>query len=342
MKTKQWMKMLPALLLLTACQGKEDRAERPQPVRVKVAAAVREAAPAGPGYPGTVEEENGTPLSFATSGTVKSVHVGLGQEVRRGQLVATLDPTSLRESHNLAQATLRQAEDAWQRMKVLHDKGSLPEIKWVEAQSRLEQARAAERIAAKQLADCKLYAPFSGRIAEKNVEVGQNVAPGIPVASLVTADVLKVRVAVPEAEMGRIAVGQQARVTVQALGGRTFAARVVEKGVVAHSLSRSYDVKLRVEGRPEGLLPGMVADVALLASTPAEGAACVLPAGVVQLDEQNRTFVWVVKGGKARRRAVTCGRYVAEGVEVRSGLSAADSVIVEGQQKVCEGTEVSL
>lgn len=66
----------------------------------------------------------------------------------------------------------------------------------------------------------------------------------------------------------------------------------------------------------------------------------VVPAGIVQIDERNKTFVWVVSDGKAARRDINCGEYVGEGVTVTSGLKAGERVIVEGSQKVCNGTKV--
>ena len=91
---------------------------------------------------------------------------------RNGGGSGRLDATSVRSSYDAAKAALVQAEDAYRRMEELHAKGSLPEIKWVEVQSKLQQARSMEEMARKNLKDCKLYAPFSGVIADKSVEVG--------------------------------------------------------------------------------------------------------------------------------------------------------------------------
>lgn len=339
-------KMMFALLfppLLMGCHGKDGQQESVLPVPVKIM-KVDAGQSLEETYSGTIEEENGTPLSFPIAGTVQGLHIHLGQQVRKGQLVATLDPASLQSSYNAAHAGMLQAEDAYRRLKELHEKGSLPDIKWIEVKSRLEQARSVEQIAWKNLEDSKLYAPFSGVIAEKNVEVGQHVMPGMPVAKLVTAAALKVKIAVPEAEMSSVFIGQKAKCSVPALGAGTFAADVVEKGITAHPFSRSYDVKLKVTGAAEGLLPGMVADVVLLSGDKGgeQEASCVIPASVVQIDEGNHTFVWVVEGGKAHKRVIGCGAYTAEGVAVCEGLSAGDSIIIAGQQKVCEGTEVVL
>lgn len=323
---------------LSACRGDGKPSQEVMPVKVKTMQVTLVPASGSHRFSGTVEEANGTPLSFSVMGTIRSMNVRLGDRVAKGQLVGTLDDTSARSSYVGAQATLAQAEDAYRRMKELHDKGSLPEIKWVEVQSKLEQARSMEQIARKALDDCRLTAPFGGVIASKTGEVGQNVVPGMEVAQLVTTAGQQVCIAVPEAEIGNIVNGQKAAVSVPALGGKQYAAIVTERGVTAHALSRSYEVKLRVEDADAGLLPGMVTEVSLL--SPDEATAIVLPVRIVQLDEKNRQFVWTDNSGKAEKRFITCGGFVGDGVVVTQGLKAGDLVIVEGQQKVCNGTSI--
>lgn len=331
---------LLSVVMLAGCQGEKNLATEEHTVKVKVMQVSSAPGETGGYFSGTIEEENGTSLSFAVTGTVKTVHFHLGQHVAKGQLLATLDPTSIQSSHNAAKASLEQAEDAYRRMKVLHDKGSLPEIQWVEVQSKLRQARSIEEIASKNLKDCNLYAPFGGVIAEKSVETGQNIIPGMGVARLVTADMLKVKIAVPETEIAAITSGQKAEITVPALGEQRFTGTVVEKGAVANSLSRSYEVKLRIANASAELMPGMVTEVRMKQKEAIEQP--VIPANIVQLDEHNRTFVWTVVHGKAYKTPISCGEYRATGVTVLSGLERDDCFIVEGQNKVCNGTLVEV
>ena len=289
--------VLLLLFGLTSCQNNGDKQTTMSPVKVKVLRVSSSEIDGTERFSGTVEEANSTSLSFSIMGTVKTVHVGLGDRVAKGQLIATVDPLSMQSSYDAAKASLEQAEDAYRRMKELYDKGSLPEIKWVEVQSKLQQAKSMEEVARKNLDDCKLYAPFSGIISEKMAEVGQNIMPGLPVVKLVTANQLKVKIAVPETE-------------------------------------------IRVDDADKELMPGMVVEAVL--SGTGMGTLHVIPAHIVQLDEQNRSFVWVNAGGKASKRIIQCGGFTSEGVIVLSGLEESEEIIVEGQQKVCENTSVVL
>ena len=339
MRNLELFTILLSAAALASCGGKADGGNAaPQAVKVETTVVTATTGEASGRYSGTVEEENGTLLSFAVAGTIDRMLVNEGDRVSKGQLIATLDPEQLRSNHDAAKAALAQAEDAYRRMEELHGKGSLPEIKRVEAQTALDRARAAEQVARKQLADCRLYAPFAGVISRKVAERGQNVAAGTTVAKLVSVGTLKVKIAVPENEVAQIAVGQKATVTVNALGGASIRGTVGEKGIVADPLSRSYDVKISVPNEGRRLMPGMVAEVAIDGTRHQE--ACIIPAHVVQIDEKNNEFVWLAVGGKATKRVITCGEFTASGVVVTSGLAAGDRIITKGQQKVSEGTKV--
>lgn len=328
-----------ASLALAGCQVKEEKTGGPSPVRVKVMKVALSEQKTSGRFSGTVEEAAGTPLSFSVMGTVNAVSFRLGDRVEKGQLLASLDATSVRSSYDAAKAALVQAEDAYRRMKELHGKGSLPEIKWVEVQSKLQQARSMEEMARKNLKDCKLYAPFSGVIADKSVEVGQNVIPGMAVGKLLGVSRLKVKISMPESEIASVSLHQKAEIVVPALGSRRFSGMVSEKGIMADPFSRSYEVKIDVADAGGDLMPGMVAEVRLAGAD--GGTAVIVPARIVQLDEKNRSFVWIDNNGVAEKRVISCGDFAGDGVVITSGLKVEDRIIVEGQQKVCNGTKIT-
>lgn len=339
MRKKDCLLVSVLVLGLCGCSKATDVPDKAEPVKVKVlkmgAASHQETLR----FSGTVVEENGGSLSFPFMAQIDRIYVGVGSRVKKGQLIASANATSMKSAYQAAQASLRQAQDAWNRMKELHDRGSLADIKWVEVQSKLQQAKSMEEMARKNLNDCRLYAPYSGVIADKMAEVGQNVAPGSPVVRLVTGDDLAVKVSVPETEISEVYEGQSAQVCISALGDKYLQGKVSEKGVLANPMSRSYEVKVRISDAGHAVLPGMVAEVSL--SKKDADRTFIIPAQILQIDEQNQTFVWVNRQGKASRRLIRCGEFTADGVTVVDGLKDGDEIIVEGQQKVCENTPLS-
>ena len=323
-------------LMMTGC--KQFKAPERQPIKVNIMKVKPAKINGEQDFSGTVEALSSSTLSFPVAGTVQQIRVSAGQRVTKGELIAVLDEATLRSTYEAASALLDQAEDAYQRMKQLYDAGSLPEIQWVEVQSKLKQAQSAETISKKKLADSKLYAPFSGVISEKNVEMGHNVMPGQPVVRLVTINQVKICVSVPENEISHINTGQSVNISVLALNGKTFSGKIIEKGVVAHPLSRSYDVKALIDNHSEELMPGMICTMGI--SNEEDCSAIILPVSIMQTDEHNRTFVWVNDNGKAQKKIVQTGMLTRNGIVILSGISTGDEVIIEGQQKVSEGMDI--
>lgn len=346
MKSKAMIGLLTFLVVCSCGKKKEDAV---QPVKVKTETVGTGGAAGGESYTGTVEEMNGVALSFTVGGTLRQLLVDEGQMVSKGQLIAVTDGQDQRNNLEVSRANVQsaraaynQALDSYKRMKMIHDRGSLSDIKWVEAQSTLERAKSAleaaqaqSRIAGKGVGDTRLYAPFSGYISHKNVEAGQTVAPGLPIVSLVRIDNVKVKVSVPESEISNIPDGATVSIHVDALGNRLFSGKITEKNVSGNALSHTYDVKAVVANAGHKLLPGMIAEVSVPRSASTGSAGTVtLPAGIIQLTSDNRTFVWTVVGGKARKTFVTTGDNIGDRVAVTGGLRPGDKVIVEGQQKV--------
>ena len=328
-----------ALMALCSCGEKKQTAEE-QTVRVKVQQIQAEAVNGEQGFSGTIEEQSGASLSFATAGTIKRIYVNSGQTVGAGQLIAELDPTTMQNAYTIAKTALEQAQDTYNRMKELHDDGSLPEMQWIAIENQLKSATASEAMAKKSLADTKLYAPFGGYIATKDAEVGQNAGPGVPVVKLVSIGSVKVKISVPEDDIQRIKKGSSMKIIVPALGNREFSGSVTERGVSADPRSRTYEVKATINNHDGQLLPGMICQAF---TNYMQGTTGVfVPANLVQLDSDNNTFVWVVNGGKAVKRQIFISNETAQGAQVSGGLSDGDQIIVAGQQKVSNGMSVEI
>lgn len=328
------------LLVLFACSCQKKEPGKRMPIKVKTT-CLSDNSTSNLSYSGVVEAEKGVSLSFQIPGTIENIPVNVGQRVSAGQLVASINPTAMRNAHDIAKATLSQTQDAYRRMRTLYERGSLPEIQWIEIQSKLSQAEAAERIAAKNFHDCRLTSPFPGVVIAKDMECGQSALPGIPVVKIAQIGRVKVVVSVPEAELNAIVNGATAEIKIPALGDGSFTGVVVEKGITANPVSHTYEVKMVVDNHRGQLMPGMVAKVKMASVNPAAHPK-IIPGRAVCIDEHNRNYVWIAKNGKAHRQYVECGSPTDYGVEIISGLTLSDTIIVEGQHKVSEGMEIEI
>ncbi|MCM1076727.1 MAG: efflux RND transporter periplasmic adaptor subunit [Bacteroides sp.] len=345
-KIRQFIPVVASILMLSSC-GKSNpdiHGGNMDPVRVKVMAVTGTSPNAvTDSYSGTVEAGTSTTVSFSVGGTINAINVREGQRVAKGQLIASVDGASLKNAYNIAEATLREAQDAYNRMKKLHDANALPDMQWVSVQEKLKQAEAAAEIAKKGMNDANIYAPISGVVAHKLTDVGQTVAPGLPVVEMMDVSSLKVKISVPEADLVNLKTGAGATITV---GDRSYSGKLTEKAVAANSLSRTYDVKFLITDPDDTLLPGMICNVSVEGASPSDGtegtatAEVVLPPQTIVLDWDNSSYVWIKKNGLAQRKKVTVGGLDSRGVIVTGGLSPTDSIIVEGQQKLSTGLKV--
>lgn len=343
MKSFSSFVVIMALICLTSC-SQQKKADSKAPVSVDVYSVDDMSGSESKDYVGTVEEKTGSTLSFEVAGNITSLRVDEGDHVSRGQVIATINPISLKEAHRATLVTLKQAQDAYNRFLPLHKSGTISDMRWVDIESKLEQAQAAESIARQQLSHSTLTAPFSGVIASKEADMGSYVLPGQPIVKLADVAQVNVKISVPEAEISHIHVGDGITATVAALGGARFDGVITEKGIDANPVSHTYDVKALIANSHGKLLPGMVCNAKVHANAKSQQgipAHVIVPAGCIELDVDNSRFVWTVVNGKAHQQHIQVGDFEGDGVIVLSGLKSGDMVIVGGQQKVSEGMKVS-
>lgn len=331
--------MLLTALLLGSCTEKQEQKEKaPTRVTTEVVSAV--SGLGGQTYVGIVEEREATAVSFTGMGVVKRVLVSEGQAVGRGQLIAEMDDTQARNALSAAEAQMTQADDALKRYGMLHDNGSLPEVKWVEIQSKVAQAKAQLEMSRKNLADCRLKAPVSGIVGKKFLGAGETAMPSQSVVSILDISSVKVKVAIPEVEIGGIGTHSPTEIKVDAIGG-TFTGGTIEKGVVADALTHTYDIRINVANGNRRLLPGMVATVKFTEELSQNVGRLSLPVTAVQKKVDGSLFVWTVDdNNQAHRTSVTIGQTLGNRLTITSGLESGQRVVTEGYLKLSEGTQV--
>jgi RND family efflux transporter MFP subunit len=225
----------------------------------------------------------------------------------------------------------------------VHDQGSLPEIKWVEMQTNLEQARSSLELSKTNLDKCRLISPVDGIVGRRNIEPGQSsVSLTSAPIELVKIESVLVKISVPENEINKFSTGQKATITVSALGERTFEGEVKNISPVAELMSRTYTVKISVTNPGRELKPGMVCDVHLGFETSA--GILVVPFKAVSKDTEGNNYVFLVSSDSksVKKQLITVGRYHNSGLEVTGGLSEGQTIVCEGIEKLSDNSLISL
>lgn len=326
---------LISLLPLTSCRQAKQAKSVAEPPVVRVLSVENSLGNASSAsYVGTVRSCRSVTVCTNNSGTLQSFSLRSSDRVSAGQQICFVESLTIRSVYEAAQSSLRQAQDGYERLSKAGS--SVPEVKMVEVESKLAQARASFAAAESSLAKCKVTAPFSGIVDEVYVTEGCELAPSAPVLRLVDTGSLEIAFQVPEKELVSLREGRAATVEVPALGC-SFKAKLKSKGVVASALSHSYECLLVPDRAVDGLLPGMVCKIAMAGEST---EAMVIPASAVLTDEGGR-YVWTVNDdNRVVKTYIRVNGYSGKGVVVESGLNEGLRVIVDGSRKVSSGMKV--
>lgn len=330
--------------VLTGCSSKKQEGPKTdQGTRVKTTAVRSVQDDSNLRYSGTVEASQVIPLSFKTVGTVDKIYVEVGDAVRKGQLLASLDDSDLQNIYSTMLAKYNQAEDAYNRLRQVYEEGSLPEIKWEEMKSNYEQAKSALDLAKNNLDKCKMLSPVDGIVGRRNIEPGQSsISLAQAPIELVKIETVLVKISVPENEINKISNGQKAGITVAALDGKFYEGTITNISPVAEMMSRTYTARIKVNNTGHDLKPGMVCDVSVNMS--AGGSMLIVPLKSVSKDSDGNTYVFVVASDykTVKKQIITVGRYYDSGIEVTGGLAEGQVIVYAGSEKLSDNSKIIL
>ena len=334
-------------LWFTGCANSTKLKSTPDTLAVQVINLADEASAVNDRivYDGTLEAEKTIDLSFQVSGTILSLPVKSGDYVKKGQLVGSVDETTYRNQYNGQLAQAKLAKENYTRVNEVFKKGSIAEIKMLEAKSNYEQANSAARATYQNIVHTHLYAPVSGYIGNKSAEAGAVASPGQPVLQLLDTRSVKVMVAVPESEINQYKAGTPATITIEALGAQSLQGKVTEVGVLALNGSANYNIKIALPNNNLMLRPGMLCKVsfgvAAGRNAKTDGKEIIIPVQAVQVDEKGTNFLFIMNAQhKAVRKNVITGQLYSKGITIKSGLSGNEQVITSGYQKLADQTPV--
>ena len=305
---------------------------------------------------GTTEAIQDATLSAQSSGTVQNL-VALGSSVKRGQVLARLDPGLInaqvrqaKASLEAARASMALAQESFQRQKPLFDQKIISALEFRRIQSDLAaataqvaQAEGALAQALKTRANTRVTAPFDGIVEMRMVKEGEQVIVGAPVLRLTNSRVMKVKAGVPERYAADIKSGREASVTFNAYGIGTRTGKLTFVGSVIDPQSRTFDVELQLTNKDRALKPEMVARV--LVTKTVVGDALVIPLTAVIRDERGTSVYVVVRNDGvpvANERRIEVGVASKGEVVVTSGLDNGDEVVVLGQTELTRGDVVQV
>jgi RND family efflux transporter MFP subunit len=286
-------------------------------------------------------------------GPVVAIHVTSGARVARGQSLIEIQPEASEGqlaqaagALSQAQAGLALAERNYRRFEVLHGEGAasdleldMAKMEFERARGAVEQAQGAVRAATSVANESVVRAPFSGRVVNTLVEIGDLATPGRPLVRVESVAGQQLWLTIREADIGRIEVGQTLSVNIDAfpdLG--TIEGSVAEIVPTADSATHTFVVKVVLPGVA---VPSGVAGRAQITGDRTD--RLVVPATAIHRRGGLELVVVRAQDGSARTRAVTTGRSVDDKrVEVLSGLTEGELVVTDLAGPVADGTPLEV
>ena len=346
------------IMTLTSC-GKQNETEQLEPVVRPVAVMTVEAPSEGRvrSFSGMAKSAVETPLSFRVSGKIIQLNAKRGMKVKAGDLIAKLDPSDyrlqvqqLRAELARVEASLKQAHSEYKRVRKLYEVSNATKSDLDAAMAAYDSAKALKtaavnnlELAQRQHSYTTLTAPLDGAIAEVPVEVYQAVQAGSPVAVLTSGKKIEMEIGAPEQIISLIKAGDRAEVQFDALPGEKFTAQVIEVGVIINQ-SNTYPVKLRINETTEKVKAGMVGQSSFFFKAPEEEKFYIIPPVAVVGAPGNKNYVWKIdeKNASVVKQMVTVGLLTSDGLQIVSGISPGDKIVIRGVHRLEEGQQVRL
>ena len=307
-------------------------------------------------YLGTVEAADEAELSFEVTGSLISLNVKKGDRVKKGQLLAGLDPRDFENALAVARADAEKARIILKRLKPAAKSGAVTKQQLTDAEATAATTDARLKTQIKAMEDTKLKASFDGIIADILVENFESVKAKQPIAILQTIDNVDVTVDVPEsriAEMDPKKIGKRKGevkfvMSMDYFPDRTFVVTPKEFKTKADELTSSYKVTFTMPRPDVTILPGMPATVTeTIKVDTGKAKGFLLPADAVPVDTHGKYFVWILTGEQSgvftvQRQDVEVGEMTGDRITVTTGVSAGDRIAAAGVHILKQGQKVSL
>ena len=287
---------------------------------------------------GPVQPVRATDVSAEEAGTVQTIDSDKGSRVTDGGALLTLDRRLLAAELAAAEARLKLQEYNFDKTDQLYQAGKISRLEMLQAEAEFAQAQALRDMARTRHDRSRIKAPFAGIVADRYVEPGQLVAPGMPVARVIDPYVLKLEGSLTEAEVVWVREGMTAAVVLEGVG-ETAAGEVAWVGFEASPRNGKFPVEIHLDNRDLKYRAGVIGRARLAKRT--TDSLVVIPRGAV-LPSGGIDHVFVVEGDRAVKRLVVLGPSQGLMVAVRRGLDPGELLVVRGQRELRDGSLVDI
>ena len=287
-------------------------------------------------YLGTFEPYRQNLIGSDASGKVIKINVEEGDRITQGQVIAKVDDDLLQLQLESAEVNIEGQKKDDERYSNLEKNNAVPGVQIEKTKLGLKAAEIQRKQIQKQLKSTTLTAPFSGVITKKMIDLGSVIGPGSPLVEITDISTLKLTVSVPERDILKFKTGQSVPVKVDIFGDKTFEGKVSSVAVVADR-SHNFKVQITVKNSNEEIRAGMYGNVSL--SNSSSVTALSIPRKAL-VGSSKKPHVFVIRNGKAVLTSFTSGTSDGEYVEVVSGLSKNDQIVVKGQVNLENNSKV--
>ena len=354
-RTARWITVIVLLLLLTGL-GRALLARRANAdmlaTRAKESAIlqVRVVQPSASGYesrltlPSTLQGINEAQIYARTNGYVKQWFKDIGQPVKKGELLATLDIPDINKQVEEAKANFDLAKIAYERWSRLREHDAVSQQEYDEKAAAYHQTEAVLKRLRDQQDFGKVSAPFDGIVTKRNIDNGNlinagNGGSGQTMFAVAQIDKLRLYAYVPQNRAARIHVGDSVDILRPEAADKPVKGNVVRTAGAIDPTTRTLQIEIQVPNTDHGLLPGSYVDVAL---TLKSDGGLILPTNALLFSSAGSRVAIVQPDGKVKMQIVTLGTDFGHEVEIRKGLKSDDKVILNPPDSISDGQSVAI
>jgi RND family efflux transporter MFP subunit len=288
---------------------------------------------------GKVDAEENVTVTPQMPGTIDRVYVSVGNQVKKGQVLASVDGATIQAQIDAVQQNLDFAKTLYQKQKLLWEQSIGTEVQYLQAKNQMESLEKQLNTLNEQYALTKLISPINGVVDAVDIKVGQVGSPGMAGIRVVNFNLLKVKGDVSESYSLQVHEGDKVKILFPDLN-KELESKITYVGKVINPQSRTFTIESRLQGQ-EGYKPNMIA---VLKIQDYENKAAIT-AEVNRIQKSgDGSYIYVAadeNGRKvARRQPVTVGRIYRGIAEITSGLKPGDQVITIGYQDLVAGQAI--